>query len=288
MSRNIIEIMISCIICSRQPDIPVELKENIASTIGCEYEVIVIDNSKNEYSIFSAYNEGVRRAKGDVLCFMHEDILFHTEGWGEKISKILEDTTIGQIGVAGSHFMSKAPMYWWSSPYISQYNLETDNGVQKLNYTLDYSQGNLSDVVTVDGVCFFMRSDMFEVLRFDDVLYADFHAYDMDISMQVQNMGKRVCVTNEVLIEHFWSESSLQNQSYMARLDKNLKIFFDKWQHLLPMKRGVDIPDIVFNRMNNLSVQAYDAKMARRSKAYLLGKFLLCPNKINLTNLFKK
>lgn len=280
--------MISCIICSRQPDIPVELKENIASTIGCEYEVIVIDNSKNEYSIFSAYNEGVRRAKGDVLCFMHEDILFHTEGWGEKISKILEDTTIGQIGVAGSHFMPKAPMYWIHSPYISQYNIQTENETQLFNNTWNYSQGNLSDVVTVDGVCFFMRSDMFEVLRFDDVLYADFHAYDMDISMQVQNMGKRVCVTNEVLIEHFWSESSLQNQSYMARLDKNLKIFFDKWKHLLPMKRGVDIPDIVFNRMNNLSVQAYDAKMARRSKAYLLGKFLLCPNKINLTNLFKK
>ena len=288
MSRNIIEIMISCIICSRQPDIPVELKENIASTIGCEYEVIVIDNSKNEYSIFSAYNEGVRCAKGDVLCFMHEDILFHTKGWGEKISKILEDTTIGQIGVAGSHFMSKAPMYWIHSPYISQYNIQTENETQLFNNTWNYSLGNLSDVVTVDGVCFFMRSDVFEVLRFDDVLYADFHAYDMDISMQVQNMGKRVCVTNEVLIEHFWSESSLQNQSYMARLDKNLKIFFDKWQHLLPMKRGVDIPDIVVNRMNNLSVQAYDAKMARQSKAYRLGKFLLHPSVKTFKNLIKR
>ena len=60
--------MISCIICSRRPDISAELKENIASTIGCEYELVVIDNSKNEYSIFSAYNEGVRRAKGDILC----------------------------------------------------------------------------------------------------------------------------------------------------------------------------------------------------------------------------
>ena len=280
--------MISCIICSRQPDIPVELKENIASTIGCEYEVIVIDNSKNEYSIFSAYNEGVRRAKGDVLCFMHEDILFHTEGWGGKISKILEDTTIGQIGVAGSHFMPKAPMYWIHSPYISQYNIQTENETQLFNNSWNYSQGNLSDVVTVDGVCFFMRSDMFEVLRFDDVLYADFHAYDMDISMQVQNMGKRVCVTNEVLIEHFWSESSLQNQSYMARLDKNLKIFFDKWQHLLPMVKGIELPEIVVRRLNNLSIQAYNAKMARQSKAYRLGKFLLHPRVKTFKNLIKR
>ena len=280
--------MISCIICSRQPDISAELKENIESTIGCEYELVVIDNSKNEYSIFSAYNEGVRRANGDVLCFMHEDIFYHTEGWGEKVSKLLEDTSIGQIGVAGSHFMPKVPMYWWSSPYISQYNLATDKGIQKLNHTLDYSQGNISDVVVVDGVCFFMRAEMFEILRFDDVRYADFHAYDMDISMQVQSIGKRVCVTNAILIEHFWSESSLENKAYMARLDKNMSIFYNKWQHLLPMVRGVNLPEIVIRRMNNLAIQAYDATRARRSKAYLLGKFLLCPNKINLKNLFTK
>ena len=62
--------MISIIICSRKANVPKELKENIASTIGCEYELCVIDNSRNEYNIFSAYNEGIRRAKGDILCFM--------------------------------------------------------------------------------------------------------------------------------------------------------------------------------------------------------------------------
>ena len=66
--------MISLIICSRTADISDELKQNIATTIGCEYELCVIDNSRNEYSIFTAYNEGVRRAKGDILCFMHDDI----------------------------------------------------------------------------------------------------------------------------------------------------------------------------------------------------------------------
>ena len=74
--------LISLIICSRKADISEELKQNIAETIGCEYELCVIDNSRNEYSIFSAYNEGVRRAKGDILCFMHEDVLFRTNKWG--------------------------------------------------------------------------------------------------------------------------------------------------------------------------------------------------------------
>ena len=61
--------MISCIICSRQPDIPAELKENIASTSGCEHEIIVTDNSSNRDTIYSAYNQGVRKSRG-YLCFM--------------------------------------------------------------------------------------------------------------------------------------------------------------------------------------------------------------------------
>ena len=280
--------MISCIICSRQPDISAELKENIASTIGCEYELVGIDNSKNEYSIFSAYNEGVRRAKGDILCFMHEDILYHTQGWGRIISNILQDKTIGQIGVAGSHFMPKAPMYWWSSPYISQYNLENDHGKQKKNATEMHMIQHLADTVVVDGLCFFIPSVLFKQIRFDEEHYADFHAYDMDISMQVQSIGKRVCVTNAILIEHFWSESSLENKVYMARLDKNMSIFYNKWQHLLPMVRGVDLPEIVIRRMNNLAIQAYDATRARKSKAYLLGRFILHPNYTNLKKLLKK
>lgn len=74
--------MISCIICSRTSTISNELMQNISSTIGCEYEIITIDNSTNKHNIFQAYNEGIRRAKGEYLCFMHDDILYHTENWG--------------------------------------------------------------------------------------------------------------------------------------------------------------------------------------------------------------
>jgi hypothetical protein len=51
--------MISIVICARANDINEALKENIQNTIGVPYELIVIDNGKNEYSIFSAYNKGV-------------------------------------------------------------------------------------------------------------------------------------------------------------------------------------------------------------------------------------
>jgi len=75
--------MFSLIICSRNNDICDELKKNISLTIGSyKYEIIVVNNSKNEYSIFQAYNVGVRKAKFQYLCFMHEDILYLTNNWG--------------------------------------------------------------------------------------------------------------------------------------------------------------------------------------------------------------
>ena len=70
--------MLSLIICSRNSDISATLKKNIETTIGINYELIVINNSLNHYSIFEAYNQGIRKSKYQFLCFMHEDILYHT------------------------------------------------------------------------------------------------------------------------------------------------------------------------------------------------------------------
>ena len=55
--------MISIIICSRFQSISKELKDNIENTVGVVHEIICIDNSKSQYNIFSAYNEGVKRSQ---------------------------------------------------------------------------------------------------------------------------------------------------------------------------------------------------------------------------------
>ena len=275
--------MISIIICSRTVDIPKKLRDNITTTIGAEHEIVVLDNSLNDHSIFTAYNLGVRRSKGDILCFCHDDILFHTDSWGTTIEDLFRDDTIGEIGVIGSHFMPAAPLYWWSSPYISQYSINNDDGNIVLNDTRVFFRGHFADVVAVDGVCFFIPKSLFTSIRFDEGTYKGFHAYDMDISMQIQQLGKRVCVTDALTIEHFWSEKSINNQKYMAQLNANMRLFYQKWKEHLPIVRGLNEPQIVIERLNNLCIQAYDSNNVRESRAYRLGRFLLSPLK-----LFKK
>ena len=100
--------MISIVICARANDINEALKENIQNTIGVPYELIVIDNGKNEYSIFSAYNKGVTLSNYDIVCFMHDDISFETMGWGNIVTTQLQKFNVGAIGVAGAPYFCNA------------------------------------------------------------------------------------------------------------------------------------------------------------------------------------
>ena len=65
----------------------------------------------------------------------------------------------------------------------------------------------------------------------------------------------------------------------MAKLDANMELFYNKWKDYLPIVRGLDEPQIVIDRLNNLCIQASDAKRVRQSNAYRIGRFLLKPLK---------
>lgn len=270
---------ISIIICSREKDISQELYNNISRTVGCDYELIIIDNSSNEYNIFQAYNEGVKRSHGDILCFMHDDILFRTLNWGDIIKDVFHDETIGLVGFAGTHFLSSAPFYWTYSPFISEHNLTNDKGaIIECFQDYYFDESGITDLVAVDGFCYFIRKSLFNTIRYDDITYSGFHAYDMDICMQVQRSEFRVCACNRILIEHFWSESAAATKKGYEIIDHNLNLFVSKFKNDLPIHKGVDgVPESVWERLDGFFKSDYEAKKIRTSKSYRLGRVLLHP-----------
>lgn len=271
--------MISVIICSREPVVPSELTQNIAETIGCKYELVVIDNSDSEYTIFQAYNEGIKRANGEVICFMHEDVLFRSKSWGEAVERhFREDEQIGLIGFAGTHFLPNTPLYWYSSPFISQRNLNNDQGVVEEHFHEDwFGERDIIEAVAVDGFCFFVRKKLFDRIAFDEKTYKGFHLYDMDICMQVIQSGYKVGVCRDVLTEHRWSECKQFTKNGGELFEHNLELFVKKWQDSLPLHRGLEVSSETFERVNALYRQLFEARQVRESKAYRLGKWLLSP-----------
>lgn len=275
--------MLSLIICSRTSKISEYLEKNIAETIGSEYELVVIDNSKNKYSIFSAYNEGVRRAQGNNLCFMHDDILYKTVDWGMKVEKMLEDESLGIVGVIGSYVMTKDYGYWdMMTPYVTGYMICVSKlGVQgNSNCNKYYDQTCSNEIVAADGFWLCARKDLFKKISFDEDTYTGYHFYDMDICMQAIMAGYKNMVVRNVLIQHNASPQ------YVDQFFYNMKKFHDKWRNNLPIYRGVLknldasnerlLRESVYNKMLCKHYQ-YSYYSVLESKAFKLGNIILKP-----------
>lgn len=208
--------MISVIICSRKKIINEVFIANIENTIGCAYELIVIDNSEKNYSIFEAYNLGIEKSNGEYLCFIHDDILFHSQNWGMVINEIFEsDDKIGLIGVAGAKVKTKMPSGWWNNfgdqnvIYIIQHFKNTN----KKMYDFGFEKDSDVKVAVVDGVFMAMRKD--KRIIFNNKI-GGFHAYDLNISFEYIKYGYNAIVTNRILIEHFSSGVINKNWIYSS------------------------------------------------------------------------
>jgi glycosyltransferase involved in cell wall biosynthesis len=220
--------MISIIICSRRPADLQKVTADIEATIGVPYEVIAIDNSQGKYGICAAYNNGASRSQYPLLCFMHEDISFATNMWGKLVVDIMQDKTIGVLGVAGGNYLANNPAGWWEGGESHKY--QNVIHVSASNTSHDYlnpDNVSLADVVTIDGLWICTRKEIWEKHRFDEQTFPEFHAYDMDYCLSVFP-AYRVCVTLDIIIRHF-SGGSL-NASWVYNAAK----VYEKWKNKLP------------------------------------------------------
>lgn len=194
--------MISLIICSRTSALSNELYQNIDESIGCEYELITIDNSNNKYSIFEAYNLGIGKSSGSFLCFIHDDILFHTQNWGLILNNIFDkNPNIGLIGVAGAKIKTKMPSVWWDClEDFKVLNLIQHLDADKKQFWNKGFQKSEEEVVVVDGV--FLAAKRIDGIGFCKKLKG-YHNYDLNLSFEYLKKGFKIVVTNKILIEHF-------------------------------------------------------------------------------------
>ncbi len=241
--------MISIIICHRSPKLLKQFKENVASTIGVAFEFVVIDNSKNQYNIFQAYNLGAKQSKGEILCFAHEDILFHTQDWGPKLdAHFKRNPDIGLIGTIGGTALPAAPAPWWNGHPFNQHFLnliqhwEVGDNIHRweentplnkqqniVHHKSNPQQSEYSEVAAIDGLFFAIPCPLFSLIEFDEDTFSGFHGYDIDTCLQVQNKGYKVAVVHDIVIEHLskgspnkqWSNESI----VLAR----------KWKSSLPI-----------------------------------------------------
>ncbi|MBC7913733.1 MAG: hypothetical protein H7Y07_06380 [Pyrinomonadaceae bacterium] len=224
--------MISIIICSVKKHELERVSSNISKTIGAEFEIIGIDNTTSKYGICEAYNLGASLAKGDIFCFMHEDIAFETQDWGTLVRNHLNDLKVGIIGVAGGSSKSMVPWSWSPVIFNSEINVvqhhksgKDTTHVCKTNSPAEPS--TIKRVISLDGVWLCVRREVFDQFKFDAHTFPGFHGYDMDFSLQISTKFK-VAVVFDILIHHY-SEGSFNKEW----LESTIKLS-NKWKAHLP------------------------------------------------------
>jgi hypothetical protein len=196
--------MISVVVCSVNRNLALQIKRNIDETIGVEYELIIIDNNTANKGITQVYNDGASRAKFEIICFVHEDVLFRTHDWGKKIAGYYDQhPQLSLIGVAGSRYKSRTLSGW--STGLRQFDcsnvlhINASGGEQKL-YANPFSSPDIEFTVTLDGVFICARKQSWKQISFDNNLKG-FHLYDIDFSCRHAQVSK-VAVTFEIDLVH--------------------------------------------------------------------------------------
>ncbi len=220
--------MYSIICCSVNPEEAAALERNIADTIGMPFEFIPFDNREKGYGLCKVYNLCAERARYDFLCFVHEDVRFLTKDWGRLVVSQLSRKECGLVGFAGSVIKLKRLTGWYTCGRDLRANyVQYMRGGDHLR-CVNPAKEDFSPVVTLDGLCLFVRCDVWKEIPFDEVTFRGFHCYDLDYSLSV-SCRYRNFVCNTVLVEHF-SEGAFSH----VWVDE-LKRLHKKWESRLPM-----------------------------------------------------
>lgn len=193
--------MLSIIISSYEERFYNVLKKNIEHTCGINYEIIKIDNP-GIMGVSKAYNIGISKAQFEYFLFLHEDVIFHTENWGEKLIKHLDNEEVGMVGIAGSNYVPVVPCGWYVNNannhfiYLIQ-NSKEGNQPEMLNFM----KLKKHQVYGLDGVFMGVKKEKLGLQMFNEKLN-HFHGYDLDLSLNISKKYKNY-VISDILIEHF-------------------------------------------------------------------------------------
>lgn len=251
--------MLSIIICSRTPHLSEAMMLNLQETAGLPFELIVVDESIHGGSIFRAYNYGIDHANYGLLCFMHDDILFHTTQWVKILADHLANPNIGFVGIAGGTLMPRVPAQWSFGAYFGRLlQFDKKKGQSVLLDSTDFRNEHSQAALAMDGVFLACRKEVVKGIRFDEQTFKGFHSYDLDICLQAFKRGYENRVINNILLEHF--SSGKLNRQWV----ENQLLLWRKWKVELPISISNISDEDLLNQEISYLESSFTRRMIRR------------------------
>ena len=201
------------------------------AALSKEIDVKYIRNDRNLGPII-AINQGIRAAKYEYICQMHNDVVIFEYGWLDKIISVMEgDPNIGIVCLAGRQYIRK-------DAGCDENSLKHNLLSIGLNPPMAET---VADVAVIDGMCFMFTKSLVQKIGLLDETYGMMHFYDMDFSLACIKAGYRNVAVN-VLAFHVGNGGTTRRSDFYKNLvpndlklyNKNSAIFQKKYKGMLP------------------------------------------------------
>ena len=207
-----------CVVDDASPDYG-ELREVLEP-----HDVELLRNPRN-LGFAASVNRGARRARGDVLCVLNDDVIV-TPGWLERLIAALDHDP--ELGLAGPCCNDTGDVATIDAAYSS---LE-----QLLEFAVQRS-GSPRSVAKLSLACAAVPRAAFEDVGGLDEGYGRGMFEDDDLCMRLHASGRSVALARDAFVHHAAGATfrKLDSFEYLARFEVNRRRFEQRWHVRWPV-----------------------------------------------------
>lgn len=146
-----------------------------------EFELILLDNREGRFtSAASALNYGGEKATGDYIMFIHQDMWLDTPTWIEDAEKWMR--TLPDAGVAGVLGIAILP---GQANLAMKFSIHIFEGMFKNKKPVEHPE----PVESLDECLLIVPRNVFEKLKFDEVVFDGWDCYAPDYCLAIKPLG---------------------------------------------------------------------------------------------------
>lgn len=189
------------------------------------FSVKTVFRNKN-IGIGLGFNEGLRIANGQYICYLQDDLTFHQQNWDRELASYLDDHDF--IGIIGGY----CPLYTFAIPRKSSHDFPYTHIRSTIKGRCDWPLLNqaVAEADLTVCICMMVRRELAEY----DWRYAPTGIEDLALCMEARLKGYKIFVT-DVGIEHAMTQS-------VIRGDRDVETRKSEIQLGMPILRGFHYP----------------------------------------------
>ena len=190
------------------------------------FELITVDNRENRFaSAAEALNYGSKKAAGDYLLFVHQDVDLCSDSWLSSTEAII--ATIPNLGVAGVAGISEN-----GATLQERFRNRIKHGPEAVIWGNPIQELEL--VQTLDECLVIIPKSVFDVMQFDLAVCKHWHLYAHDYCLSIATKGFDVYVIPQFIYHRSTGHSSRAAHRRVTSLNALPDAeYFDTLNHLI-------------------------------------------------------